>query len=404
MKYLFSLKLYLVVISILGLISCTGGNETAIEFKDENSALVVNAASPDAISDLIYWYNSSKTQVVSVSNKAVSLLPVKNYGPTMTVMSGKTGPAIVDWGDNIYSGLKFSSSDSTALYLTGSPLTMSEESTFVFVVKDITSGDLLKWSSDLNSVADSAIIRKSSTLDALHEQTTSDYSINSASLDSYSSAQVITIVFSSSSNSKEMYIYLNGFRIKTTTGLTTGSPLPYAYNLRHLILGLGETHGNFTLGEFTTYKRALGPREVYAISKGFGSKWNIPISTTLNAEIIDDKIHDGDKVLTYESIKRDILTPKGCLNCHNNNLVNAGVNFSSFDTTINSISPIGRVAIPGQPDSSRLYLSVSGTSPTMPQLETQYGGFLSTAELSDLRQWILEGLKKDDLTPPLPLE
>lgn len=394
-----------VILLSSSLLSCTGGVESSIEYKDDNSSPTVNAAAPDSISDLIYWYNSSSSQVVSFANKAISLLPVKNYGSTLTVLSGKSGPTLVDWGDGLSKGLQFSSASNTALYANGNSSNMTENITFILVVKDLSNGDLLKWSSDLNSIVDSAVISKSSnSLDSIHALGSSDYSKNSVELASNTTPQILTVVFSSSSHYKEMYIYLNGFRIKATTGISLGSPQPYAFNLRHFLLGQGTSHGNFTLGELTAYKRALGPREVYAISKYLGEKWKIEIASSLNAEIIDDKVHEGDKVLTYESIRRDIFTPKGCLNCHSGTLANDGVNLSTYEATIQSLSSYGRVAIPGQPDSSRLYISISGTTPTMPQLETQYGGFLSAAQQSEVRQWILEGLKKNDLTPPLPLE
>jgi len=80
-----------------------------------------------------------------------------------------------------------------------------------------------------------------------------------------------------------------------------------------------------------------------------------------------------------------ILT-KRCASCHEGNGKKGGVDVSSYELVIGKAG----LVVPGSPEKSKLYTSVSGAAPKMPKGN---GGALAKAEVDAIAAWIKAGAK-----------
>ena len=97
------------------------------------------------------------------------------------------------------------------------------------------------------------------------------------------------------------------------------------------------------------------------------------------------------KSLSFTNILNDVFI--SCSSCHLNGATSGGLDLSNYENIVNATStkePNFMLIKPGVPDSSYLYMKVTGvegiTGSRMP-----LGGKLSAEQLDLLRDWILAG-------------
>jgi hypothetical protein len=94
----------------------------------------------------------------------------------------------------------------------------------------------------------------------------------------------------------------------------------------------------------------------------------------------------ADEKVTYQDNVRPIFAAS-CLSCHNPDKAKAGLDLTTYGSTMNGSSD-GKVITPGSPDESMLYLCVTfQEEPHMPQK----GNKLADAQLETIKKWIAGG-------------
>src|SRR6187397_597326 len=107
----------------------------------------------------------------------------------------------------------------------------------------------------------------------------------------------------------------------------------------------------------------------------------------LAAAIVPATLAAAQAKITYNDHVRPIFLAS-CAGCHNPDKNTAGLNLTSYQGAINGSSN-GKVLNAGDPDGSRLYLSVTHQQePKMPK----GGSKLSDKHLETIRKWIEGGL------------
>lgn len=96
----------------------------------------------------------------------------------------------------------------------------------------------------------------------------------------------------------------------------------------------------------------------------------------------------------YKSIKQNLVNPQ-CLRCHLGPGSPHGVDLSSYDTILNS-GVFPPLVVPGSPERSSLYISVSAGR--MPKDRPR----LSESAIGALYEWIKNGAKEIEDASPLP--
>lgn len=388
--------------------ACTGQTEQALTLNDASSAKpVVDAAKPNEVADLTGWFEGTATHLTITSGKVTSWANLVGGGAlAFTPPSGTNGPTTTVWGNGL--GLQFQAAQNNSLQSSATSAVLSEKFTLVLVLKATSAGPLLRFAPDPTLETDGASMALTTKggVTSSHASTSTDKSSLTAEASALGSVTVWALTFGSAGDAAQMQIYVNGFRYSTATAATAGTPLPFSYTNRGLRLGaLGGSNADFNVAEILIYKRDLSPRDVYALSKYEGKKWGVSISDDISTEIINDSIDTGPSVVSYETVKSNILLTKGCVSCHSGSSPGGGVLLDTYDNIKNAVNYASqRIAIPGQASSSRLVIASSGAPPTMPKMNQQYGGYLSTDQVAMLTQWINEGLRKDATSAPLPLE
>lgn len=100
------------------------------------------------------------------------------------------------------------------------------------------------------------------------------------------------------------------------------------------------------------------------------------------------------------SYKNDIkpIINEACLDCHNNDQQQGGLNFSSYDDLINAryLNRPQPVVIKGDASQSRFYIAVHSTKPAIRMPPVNFGyDRLSDREIEKIRVWINEGAKNN---------
>src|SRR6185436_14022034 len=80
------------------------------------------------------------------------------------------------------------------------------------------------------------------------------------------------------------------------------------------------------------------------------------------------------------------ILSKRCTSCHEGNGKKGGVDLSSYEQVMGKAG----LVVPGSPDKSKLYTSVTGAQPKMPKGN---GGPLAKAEVDAIAAWIKAGAK-----------
>jgi phosphate/sulfate permease len=107
----------------------------------------------------------------------------------------------------------------------------------------------------------------------------------------------------------------------------------------------------------------------------------------LAAALLPAAFAAAQEKITYNDHGRPIFQAS-CASCHNADKNTAGLNLTSYQSAINGSSN-GKVLNAGDPDGSRLYLSVTHQQePKMPKS----GSKLSDKSLETIRRWIAGGL------------
>ncbi len=100
---------------------------------------------------------------------------------------------------------------------------------------------------------------------------------------------------------------------------------------------------------------------------------------------LQDERQTGER--WYAWIDRTVLQPR-CVSCHGGAKISMGIDLSSYRALMAS-----NVVVPGQPDQSQLFQSVSeGKMPVGPPL--------TVSQVDRIRTWISVGAPGDELPPP----
>jgi mono/diheme cytochrome c family protein len=85
-----------------------------------------------------------------------------------------------------------------------------------------------------------------------------------------------------------------------------------------------------------------------------------------------------------------------CVSCHQGARPKAGVDLSSYEALLRATRR-GRTVAPGEPDKSRLLLTMTGKGKPMPPRKEKQP---TAAEIDLIRTWIKEGARKDAAATP----
>jgi hypothetical protein len=215
-----------------------------------------------------------------------------------------------------------------------------------------------------------------------HSSTTGNYRDRNYDVTLSDAPHVITL--SMGAASKDLELYIDGFRQSYDSTLGSGSAVDFQTVARDLVIS--NTTANLSqIGQLLIYNEKLTPQKIYALSSTLGTSWGISISEAVTKEIKKDIVPDIEPELVDETyIFSAILTSK-CITCHRA----GGSSTIHFETPseLNSATNLSGtpLIIAGDSLASPLYQSVANNS--MP-----FGGpVLSTTEKNLIKDWIDNG-------------
>jgi hypothetical protein len=267
--------------------------------------------------------------------------------------------------------------------LTGTPRLpehLSQNFTF-FLVAKISDGFQFRFGT--SSTNESFILDYNNPAWRLrHSSTSGNYRDRNYNVLLTDAPHVITL--SMGAASKDLELYIDGFRQSYDSTLGSGSAVDYQIVARDLVISNSTTNIS-QIGQLVIYNEKLSPQKIYALSSTLGSSWNIAISESVTKEIKKDIVPEIEPELVDETyIFSAILTSK-CITCHRA----GGSSTIHFETPseLNSATNLSgtQLVIPGDSLASPLYQSVANNS--MP-----FGGpVLSTTEKNLIKDWIDNG-------------
>ena len=388
---------FLTLLLLLSGCSLLNNTTSLTDSSSQGPTPTLDPQSPETPGDVYFWLatDDSNSYQVNSSDQILKLYNKMDTSQWMSSSAPSLAPTLVTDTDNKLKWIKFLNGQFVSME--GDYKSLMTDWTVIMAVRNLSMGSLIEFDTGLSSFEDgsSVSVNSNNQVVAQHGTTVSDYGVNKAFLLD-SQVQVIAVTFASISDPLQMRIFLNGFRVTLTDTSKLGSPSPFLQVIRNILVGAGNSQSaNFQLGEMIFYKKGLDLQQIYTVSKWLGKKWGATVKDQITTEISNNQIIDNAEV-NFERIKDEIFATKGCLACHNESRIQDNIDLSSYAGILKSVSSSSgqKVLTPGSLSQSGIYQAVSGSSPSMPQNASTYGGYLNQLQVKLLSDWITAGAKE----------